>query len=94
MPRWASRLTLTVTDVSAGHLNDIGEADAIAEGVYRDTDGWFDYMMPGTQSCGCAVDSFATLWDSINGAGAWGANPLVGAVTFTVRHANIDAAEE
>ena len=84
MPRWASRLTLIVTDVRVQRLQDISEDDARAEGVECDSDGWRDYMMPTTQCCGSARNSFATLWDSLNAERApWSSNPWVVAVTFT-----------
>jgi hypothetical protein len=94
MPRAKSRLTLTVTDVRVQRLQEISEADAIAEGIEAATaphEGWQHYGerdgLPGI----IAVDSYRTLWDSINGAGAWKANPWVVAVTFTVERRNIDA---
>ncbi|BCP53836.1 hypothetical protein K32_24530 [Kaistia sp. 32K] len=90
MPRWASRLTLTVTEVRAERLRDISEADAIAEGVERDSDGWRDYLMPSTQCCVTARASYRTLWEAINGPGAWKANPWVASYTFTVEQRNID----
>lgn len=93
MPRWASRITLDVIDVRVERLQDISEADAIAEGIEGDTDGWKDYLMPSTQCCGSAVGSFQTLWDSINGSAAWKANPWVAAYTFNVINCNIDKIE-
>lgn len=91
MPRWASRLTLHVTDVRVQRLQEISEADARAEGVERDSDGWRDYLMPETQCCGNASESFGTLWDSLNAERApWASNPWVVAVTFRPELGNID----
>ncbi len=98
MPRRYSRLTLTVTDVSVERLQDISEADAIAEGVFRDPAKGF--WVPGVEhpnrdfpwlSRPTAREMYAALWDTINGSGAWLANPWVVAVTFTVEQRNIDA---
>lgn len=92
MPRWASRLTLIVTEVRVERLNDCSEADAIAEGVEQTSlEGcWLDYRPDGVP-VGTARESYRTLWDSINGAGAWATNPFVVAVIFTVEQRNIDA---
>ncbi|MEN5278890.1 hypothetical protein ABE527_18335 [Brucella sp. TWI432] len=94
MPRWASRLTLIVTDVKVERLQDISEADAIAEGIERDTDGWKDYLMPSTQCCGSPIDSYRSLWDHVNGPGAWDKNPWVVAYTYRPIFKNIDHISE
>jgi len=90
MPRAASRLTLTVTDVRVERLNTCSEADAIAEGL--------EWVAPGKWSVDRTLPIigddprrvYAELWDHINGAGAWDANPWVVAVSFDVRKGNID----
>ncbi len=82
MPRWASRLTLTVTEVRIERLNDISEADARAEGVSGNASGAW-----GSEGL---IEDFADLWNSIHGPDAWDANPWVCAVSFTVEKANID----
>ena len=35
-------------------------------------------------------ESYASLWESINGPGSWDANPFVGAYTFSVHRQNVD----
>lgn len=103
MPRWASRLTLTVTDVRVQRLQDISEEDAIAEGIYR-VDGFTmrngsDHADWSWQSEDCSFDlngsnareGYERLWNSINGTGSWEANPWVVAVSFSVERRNIDA---
>lgn len=102
MPRWASRLTLLVTDVRVERLQDISEGDAAAEGVELESaDPPFHYVpgiwphsitAVGVEEPGGrhAARSFAKLWGHINGSESWQANPWVVAVTFTVRARNID----
>ena len=103
MPRWASRLTLTVTDVRVQRLQDITEADAWAEGCKRgepwdNGKGFFPAEEPH-QSGKCwigwddAQDWFADLWDDIHGSGAWYENPWIVALTFGVHRRNIDSME-
>jgi hypothetical protein len=79
MPRWASRILLEVVRVRVGRLQDISTADAKSEGVEIDPrhgGGACDWL-PGTY-----LDGYKKLWESINGAGSWAANPWVWVVEF------------
>lgn len=80
MPRWASRLTLEITDVRGERLHDISETDAEAEGVEHPSVK--DVVPPG--AWWSPRDGYARLWEHINGAGSWAANPWVWAVSFRV----------
>ena len=95
MPRWASRITLEITDVRVERLQDISEEDAMAEGIERvELDGlmemtplgmrpeigWMNYL--AGDGFNKAVRSFATLWQSINGIDSWEQNPWVWVVSF------------
>jgi hypothetical protein len=105
MPRWASRLTLTVTDVRVERLQSISEADAIAEGIYCTSlglGGLYSIDRPGDKARGGATitrpagwekasHAYCHLWERINGKDSWEANPWVVAVSFDVRKGNIDA---
>ena len=81
MPRWASRITLTITaDSRVERVQDISQEDATKEGIERYPSGWKDYQ--GFPPHVSARDAFASLWESINGPGAWIANPWVWVVSF------------
>jgi hypothetical protein len=115
MMRHMSRITLRVTGVKVERLQDISEADAIAEGVLplftqhekqtvagldpNKDYGWTSYLWHGHvgrtispkqsdawqhqySSYRTAYGSYSSLWESINGEGAWDANPWVVAYTF------------
>ena len=73
MPRWASRITLEITDVRVERLRNISDEDALAEGVYPTKTGLY---------LGAARLAYGELWDQINGPGAWGLNPWVWVLTF------------
>ncbi|MBL1177610.1 hypothetical protein [Pantanalinema sp. GBBB05] len=71
MPRWASRITLEVTDVRVERLQSITNSDAAAEGVIQ---VGYQYQ---------PKDAFLGLWQSINGKTyPWDSNPWVWVVSF------------
>ena len=78
MPRWASRITLEVTNVRVERLQDISEADALAEGVKVHP----DHHGKPPSSIYSPVQAYRDLWESINGPDSWAANPWVWAIEF------------
>ncbi len=88
MPRWCSRLTLEVTGTKVERLQDISEADAIAEGVNA-----ISMADVRRQAAWSARGDFAQLWNVLHGTDAWDANPEVVAVSFRAIKSNIDAPE-
>ena len=78
MPRWASRITLEITDVRVERLQKISEADAVAEGWTKQPERSDDPQVHAD----AARDWYSELWESANGAGSWDANPWVWVVSF------------
>lgn len=96
MPRWASRLTLRVTDVRVQRLQEISDRDALAEGVDCAVNpvAGQDVCIDGEFWPGGPSRMFRSLWDSLNAARApWADNPWVAAYTFEVHQCNVDQME-
>lgn len=85
MPRWASRITLTVTEVRVQRLQEISAEDVQAEGACE-----LAFIPPTEADTEEARGIFRTLWNSLHGPDAWDANPWVSALSFTVERGNID----
>lgn len=91
MPRWASRLTLEITDLGVERVQDISKQDALAEGIEALKDqfnGCFvvaeEIGKGGGMSGTTAKECFQRIWDSINakrGYG-WDVNPWVWVISF------------
>lgn len=85
MPRWASRIDLTNSCARIERLQDVSEADALAEGVeFGLLNGVmvFKNYATGEMSEPTARGSYRSLWESINGPGSWEVNPWVWVVEF------------
>jgi hypothetical protein len=93
LPRVCSRFTLLVVATKIEPLQDISDADALAEGVERPEfrrsirvgNVGHDYQIPLSYR-----GAFANLWTSIHGGESWVANPDVVATSFKLIRANID----
>jgi len=69
MPRWASRITLEVTERRVARVQEISEADAIAEGVEAVSGSYMPAWKLYGQTGGATMiarHSYQTLWNSIN----------------------------
>ena len=86
MPRWASRITLEITDIRIERVQEITEEEAEAEGVLpcphpiSKTDECLDcYLDAGEYAC-----SFFNLWDQLYAKKGLGVddNPWVWVITF------------
>ena len=77
MPRWASRLTLRVTDVRCERLQQVDKQQAQKEGVN-----------PTGCTKGFWVTAYQMLWDSIYSN--WDENPWVWVIEFEVIKSNVD----
>lgn len=86
MPRSACRLLLEITAVRIERLQGISEEQALAEGVRGEP---CDHARQACADIGCwgdtAKGAFGFLWEQLNGAGAWEANPWVWVVEFTLK---------
>jgi hypothetical protein len=96
MPRWASRITLEITDVRVQRLQDISDDDCGAEGVDTTIGMTEDDVIVGNEEkmldvgepiivdvCYKPRFRFELLWDSINAKRApWASNPWVWVIRF------------
>lgn len=102
MPRWASRLTLTLTDVRVERVQEISEKDVAADGIEVEfhAPGSYGISDPcatgtvtlpgGTQVWSTALECYRRLWDSLNakrGYG-WDVNPWVWVLSFLMVTSN------
>jgi hypothetical protein len=82
MPRWASRITLEITEIRLERLQEITEEDAEAEGI-RVIDNTLEKIYSPPNYPDIHRDIFIGLWDSINGKKhPWSSNPWVWVISF------------
>lgn len=99
MPRRASRIALEITNIRVERLQDISHDDAATEGCIVGTasgrvfNNFTDLRLSPLLGVPCwknCRDWYADLWESINGADSWDANPWVWVIEFKVHQQNVD----
>jgi hypothetical protein len=96
MPKEAARIWLQVESVRVERLQDISDADALAEGIewkikfpdeYPELKYYRDYEFKDRFAAGIGFKprhSFFTLWRSINGRESFVSNPWVWVISYKV----------
>ena len=76
MPRWASRITLEITDIRTERINEISAMDCISEGIKRSESNNVEARVDDE------ILAFKTLWNSISKKHTWESNPYVWVIEF------------
>jgi hypothetical protein len=94
MPKPACRIFLKIKSIRVERLQEISESDAIAEGIieilpqmYPQYREWKNYLNPDNphgykSDYNNPINSFKSLWQSINGKDSWNVNPFVWVYEF------------
>ena len=95
MPKAACRIRLQITNIRVERVQNITEADAIAEGIefwysdlFQET-RYKDYMCP-ISDWRTPISSYRSLWEKINGKGSWESSPWVWCISFKRCNENKD----
>jgi hypothetical protein len=103
LPRWTSRITLEVTDVRVERLQEISEADAVAEGarrfdeipigsvLSRDNRWSMESILNTDYGLSSARWAFANYWNRVHGPDSWDASPWVWVIGFRRVEAKTEA---
>ena len=89
IPRWASRITLEITDVRVQRVQEMSFYDWVAD--FAPSAMEQERALESGRGSRNQAEMASRLWDSINGPGSWAANPWVWALTFTRAHASPSA---
>lgn len=95
MPKEYCRLFLDINNIWIERLQEIGEQDAVAEGITfidKEDPYTLGYQLYGNHNykdllgrkaeTGTSIESYETLWKMINGTESWEANPFVWVIEF------------